>query len=146
MKHTDYSRQLTVSASPEQVYQALSRDIGVWWGNSNEGVTSVGDTVTIGFEENPSQWTFEALELMEAKRVVLVCIESDHHHEGLPGTIQHEWLGTQLIWQINEDDAGTHIEFTHQGLTPELTCYDVCQSGWNHYFGEGLCEHLRLTR
>lgn len=144
MQHTDYSRELTVSAAPERVYQALSRDLGLWWGNSAEGVSRVGDTATIGFSENPNQWTFEAIELAEAKAVVLLCIDSDHHHAGLPGAIQQEWLGSKLIWRMEKVAAGTRIQFTHAGLTPELACYDVCQSGWDHYFGPGLCEYLQL--
>ena len=145
MRQSNYSNQIIVAASPKRVYQALTRDLGVWWGNSNEGVTEEGDTLVIGFEENPHQWTFEAVELIEGKRVVYECVESKHRPEGFPGVIQKEWQGTKLIWQISESDAGTFINFTHDGLTPELECYDVCQTGWNDYFGESLSEHLRLT-
>ncbi|MCG8429205.1 MAG: SRPBCC domain-containing protein [Chromatiales bacterium] len=145
MEKTNFTHEVTVAASAQQAFTALSRDLGIWWGNTHEGVTQVGDTLVIGFEENPEQWAFEALELVEAKRVVLKCIAMEHRNGGFPGIVQDEWLDSLLIWDISEEAAGTKVAFTHQGLTQGLTCYDVCHSAWESYLNDTFVEYLRLN-
>jgi len=142
MQNTDFSYETSVAASQKLVYQALTEQLGLWWGISKEGVTKVGDIMTIGFEENPSCWTFQASELAHPKRVVLTCIDASHSHNGLPDSIHTEWIGSKLIINISGQDNLSTIQFTHQGLTSQLKCYHVCVSGWNYYLGEALQEYL----
>ena len=144
MRTENYCKKMNIDASAKRLFDAFSKELGDWWGNSHEGVSQIGDTMTIGFEENPSQWVFEAQELMEGKRIVLKCLLSDHQHEGLPGTIQQEWKGSQLIWEFKPIDGMTEVSFTHLGLTPELECFNVCEQGWDHYLGEGITRYLKL--
>ena len=44
-----------------------------------------------------------------------------------------EWLGTNIIWHLTEQKHGTNVSLIHNGLVPSLTCYRVCQSGWQQY-------------
>ena len=142
MSTKNYRKSYEVKASAKQVFDAFSKELGDWWGNSHEGVNQVGDTMMIGFEENPKQWQFEAMELIDSKKIVLKCRHSNHQHEGLPATIQQEWLDSQLIWEFKQHNDHTEISFTHIGLTPELECFSVCQKGWDHYLGDGLNGYL----
>jgi len=143
MKSTNYTHELTVAATASVVYQALSRNLGIWWGISNEGVNRIGDTMTVRFEGIKSHWGFQASELVEAKRIVLTCIEDTHIHEGPAGPVLDEWKGSRLVMDITEESGSSRIHFTHEGLTPDLSCYDVCVAGWNHYMGKGLEDYLQ---
>lgn len=38
-------------------------------------------------------------------------------------------------WNIVKYETGSKVIFTHQGLVPELECFDVCQTGWDYFLG-----------
>ena len=46
-----------------------------------------------------------------------------------------EWVGTQIVWQIEESSTGSKIKFMHKGLVPMLDCYEVCKGGWGYFLG-----------
>ena len=46
-----------------------------------------------------------------------------------------EWKGTKLVFDIAKKAGKTEIRFTHDGLVPELECYDACFNGWSTYVG-----------
>ncbi|MES9851030.1 MAG: hypothetical protein ABW170_04275 [Candidatus Thiodiazotropha sp. L084R] len=83
------------------------------------------------------------VEQLKVDRLVeLVCVDAHHEHEGLPSTIQKEWLGTKLKWVIRNLDGVTQIDFVHEGLVKELECYDICKQGWDYYFLSSLKQYL----
>jgi hypothetical protein len=44
-----------------------------------------------------------------------------------------EWAGTRIVVRLRPgDDGGTTMTFEHEGLTPQLHCYDTCSRGWSH--------------
>jgi hypothetical protein len=45
-----------------------------------------------------------------------------------------EWSGTHLTFMLRpRQGGGTTLEFRHQGLTPQLHCYDHCSRGWDYF-------------
>ena len=89
-----------------------------------------------------SYWGFEADQLKRPHLVELRCFEANHIHDGLPDGVREEWLGTVLRFEIRESGPGSTVTLTHLGLHPGLSCYDVCEAGWNHFFLESLKDHL----
>ncbi len=49
-----------------------------------------------------------------------------------------EWTGSQLVFEISKKDDQTEICFRHEGLVPELECYEICSKAWSQYVGESL--------
>ena len=49
-----------------------------------------------------------------------------------------DWTGSQIAFDLVPSGELTEVHFTHQGLRPELPCYDNCVMGWNHYAGAVL--------
>jgi hypothetical protein len=38
-----------------------------------------------------------------------------------------------VTFRLTEASPGaTRLEFTHDGLRPQLDCYDQCSAGWNY--------------
>ena len=37
------------------------------------------------------------------------------------------------------------LHFRHQGLTPDLECYDMCDAGWTYYLGS-LVSYVELSQ
>jgi hypothetical protein len=66
--------------------------------------------------------------------------------ELLPGSILKEWEGTKLKWRIEKGGNSTRIIFIHEGLTPNLGCYDICETGWDYFFANSLKDYLEKER
>lgn len=137
-----YSRTLNVKASPQEAYAALTEGFEAWWTRPDTVIRQPGDRISFTFPPGQSFWTFEAVILEPARRVELVCVGARHLHEGQPSAIETEWLDTRLRWTLTGGDEGCVIAFEHEGLRPELLCWDVCEAGWNHFFVSSLQAYL----
>ncbi len=131
---SDYQQTIVTTASAAKAYWALSAGMHTWWTKPDAPMKAVGDRSKFTFPPNKSYWTFEATELIPDKRVVMVCVDALHIHEGQPETIKTEWLNTQASWDIRTLENKTEITFVHRGLVPQLHCYEVCQAGWDYFF------------
>lgn len=137
---SSYTREITVSATPEVAYEALTTGFDNWWTTNCNPIHKTGDTITFRF--GPTYWVMQAIKLEPAKQVELKCIEAHHVHDGLPSSILDEWQGSKLKWKIRQQAGNTAITLTHQGLVPALDCYEVCEQGWDYFFFSSLKQYL----
>ncbi len=142
MKNDNYKRTITVDASLEDVYVALTTGYANWWTPCDREFNKVGDRIKFTFPPNVSYWTFEARILEPNRFVELRCVEAYHKISDKPDASETEWLGSTVLWKIKSHAEQTKIHFTHYGLTPELDCYDVCESGWDMFFVDSLKSYL----
>ena len=43
-----------------------------------------------------------------------------------------EWVGTRVVFDLREnEDGGTDVAFTHDGLVPSMACWEACNAGWD---------------
>lgn len=84
----------------------------------------------------------QTTDLVPNELVELTCIKAHHEHSGLDSSILHEWKDTKLIWKISREDNKTQIVLIHEGLTPTLSCYAICEQGWDFFFAESLKRYL----
>lgn len=116
----------TVAATPETTLAALRTTDGVsgWWGRA-AGSADVGATLEVSF--------------LGGRQRIRMHVEPSSEHrvvwsvEAAPLT--PEWVGTTIIFEVEEAGVGATIHFRHQGLTPGLECFDMCRAGWTHYVG-----------
>lgn len=146
MTNQNYTRSLETSATPKMAYTALTRDIDKWWTESDGMFQEKGDTATFTFPPKQTYWTFEAIELTPNLRIVLKCVDAHHIHDGLGTTIKQEWDGTTILWSIEPTKTGCKITMVHEGLEPQLLCYDVCEAGWDYFFQSGLSALLNTGK
>jgi hypothetical protein len=137
MTPDNYKRTIQSSATMQEAYGALTTGIALWWTSEAGKFEKIGDVAKFGFSGKNGYWTFKAIAL-EPDRIEWQCVEALHIHEGKPKEIETEWLGTRTIWSIAESDGGTEIQLEHQGLTPDLLCYDICEAGWDMFFVNSL--------
>ena len=139
-ENLSYTREISVAVDIGIVYQALTRDIGKWWAPKSDVIHKVGDSATFQFP--PTFWTMKAIRLIPDALIELECIEAYHIDDSIPHSAREEWLGTKLVWTLSSSASGTTIQFVHEGLTPQLVCYDVCEAGWDHFFVKELYAYL----
>ena len=139
----DFTFTIFTDQSPEHVFEAI-RDVRSWWsGFYNESFS--GET-----KELNDEFSFRAgdgahyskqklVEVIPNERVVWIITESELNFLEQ----KDEWVGTKVVFEISEKDGKTELVFTHQGLTPEIECYDSCAPAWSMYLKEKLLPLIR---
>lgn len=138
MNDNSYTRTISVLASADKAYWALTQGMHKWWTKPDAPMVKLGDRSKFAFPPGKSFWTFEAVRLEPASLVEMRCVDAMHIHEGQPREIEKEWLDTRVRWGIVPVAGGTEITIEHFGLLPDLLCHDICVAGWDRFFTESL--------
>jgi uncharacterized protein YndB with AHSA1/START domain len=136
---TSFTTTIAVAERPEKVFEAI-RDVRAWWSGTIEGATSeVGDEFT--YEVPDTHWCkIRVTDIAPPRRISWLVLDS-----WLTFTeVKNEWNGTTVIFDVFGQDGLTQVRFTHEGLTPQFECYDLCSKAWTGYIA-GSLRHLILT-
>lgn len=137
ISRTSYTASLTVPQSADEVYAAVREPQGWWNSNITGNVENVGDEFrheAHGLHEA----TLRVTVAESGRRIVWHVLSSEMSM--LDDTT--EWVNTDLVFDIDSDDAGTTLRFTHSGLLPGQECYDICENAWGEYMAS---LHQRIT-
>ncbi|MDB5255885.1 MAG: hypothetical protein JWM14_580 [Chitinophagaceae bacterium] len=136
---TNYNFQssITVKTSAGEVLQKISQLQG-WWGVQFSGhAEKQSDTFTVTMGAD-SFFHFTVTELISNKRLVWLVTDCNMPwYEN-----KKEWANTKLIFDLTESDGTTIVNFTHEGLTPDVQCYKDCAPGWTHWIETSLFSYL----
>ncbi|MEM7121384.1 MAG: SRPBCC domain-containing protein [Pseudomonadota bacterium] len=144
MRAKSYEADVTLKARPSAVYAALATEDGIkgWWTTDCDVGSAVGDTATFRFGRT---WNTVRIDRLEPNREVRWHVTGQYHHAPDHLTETSEWVGTAIVFTLTEaPDGDTLLRFRHDGLTPELECYDICDEGWTFFLKTslaGLVEH-----
>ena len=138
---SNYHSKLSVSLHPRIVFEAISKEMSQWWTEMSAPITRIGDTTTARFEDGTT-WSFKAVSIVQDQLIELHCYHANHIHHVTTPNMRSEWAGTSLRFELHKAGTATEITFTHIGLTPELSCYEICHSGWDHFFGSAFKMYL----
>lgn len=129
----DFTTSLLVDQSPRDVFDAVTNVRG-WWSGTIKGKTeALNDVFT--YEVKDVHWAkFELTEVIPGKRVVWHVLDSRLSFV----ENEKEWNDTNVTFDISRQGDKTRLVFTHQGLVPELECYDVCYPAWTEYVQDSL--------
>ncbi len=120
-------------AAPEQVFACINT-VTKWWTENLEGQSAaVGDRFSVQFSD--LHFSTQEVIKIEPKREI-VWLVTDSRLSWLKQ--EDEWTGTRIIFNITEDENGTLVSFTHEGLTPVVECFKGCQGAWQQYVGDSL--------
>src|ERR1700740_3692025 len=125
MTTSDFTTTLLVDQTPAEAFNAITNVRG-WWSEEIEGGTEkLNDEFNYHFEDVHS-CKMKLIEVIPNKKVVWLCEEKYFKFT----QDKTEWIGTKIIFEISEKDGKTQIRFTHQGLTPDYECFDICRDAW----------------
>lgn len=129
MQEQNFNTTLIVGQPPEVVYNAINNVQG-WWSQDFTGKSAeVGDEFEVRFFGDVHYSRHKLTELIPNKKVVWAVTDSRLNFT----QNESEWTGTTNTFEIKEQDGKTHILFTHQGLTPQVECFNACSGGWQQY-------------
>jgi uncharacterized protein YndB with AHSA1/START domain len=123
----DYARRIEINAPIARVFAALSTPEGVsrWWSTFATGSGSTGGDLSLEFEGQNEPFVFHVDEATPPASVHW----TSRFNPNLP-----EWDGTKILFDLVEHTPETcELHFRHSGLTPQLACYNMCESGWNRF-------------
>ena len=129
----DFTLQFLSSKSAEEIFPMLL-DVKSWWkgfygeniqGESNE----VGDEFTFFAGDGVHISKQKLIEKRPNKKLAWQVIESNLSFLN----DKKEWDGTIISFRLKEVENGTQVKFTHQGLMPEIECYENCSVAWTNY-------------
>lgn len=131
----NFQTSIVVKKPISKVFDTISNGIELWWSTDFEGrADSIGAVFSVRFGN-----TFKTMRIDSIQRnqqITWQCI--DQFLEMPEGMKQlknpKEWVGNKLIWNFNEIAGTTTLNFIHEGLTPEVECWGVCEQGWDQTF------------
>jgi activator of Hsp90 ATPase-like protein len=138
MSSKSFTVTLTTDQSPHQVFKAIT-NVAAWW----SGYYS--EEIWGGTQKQNDEFTFRAgggmhyskqklIEVIPDKKVVWQITESNLSF--LKKT--DEWTGTKVVFDITERGGKTSLTFTHEGLSPDIECFDSCAPAWSQYLQNKL--------
>lgn len=142
----NYNKKISINTVQSEAFYAVLKKINDWWGTIDYNQLSrVGDEFQVSFSDGTS-WKFKIVFLNQYDEIRWKCIEANHKIKGLT-SVEKEWLGTEIIWKLSysEYENNTIISFEHDGLTPQLACYETCNQGWD-YFLDSLKQYLETGK
>jgi len=128
----DYARELPFDAPTERVFDALTTLEGLagWWTPLLAGNPTEGGQIRFGFAGLDEQIVMQVEQAKRPSSVIWSCLT----HTGHP-----EWEGTRIVFELEHGEGASGLlKFRHLGLIPRLSCYETCESGWEHFLASLL--------
>jgi hypothetical protein len=130
--------ELVTTKAPKEVFQDVL-NVREWWSGYHseefEGSTEkLNDEFGFSAAAGAHYSKQKLVELIPGKRIVWLVTDSDFDYIKK----RDEWTGTKLIFEISKEIDKTKLTFTHQGLTPEVECYNSCAPSWTQYLQNKL--------
>ena len=128
-----FTYSFNTAKSPEAVFRLLL-DIEQWWSGLHGEIIKgesrkVGDTFTFQAGGGAHYSKQKLIELIPRKKVVWLVTDSKLTFLNDAG----EWTGTRICFDISTDENKTKVTFTHEGLVPQIECYNDCSGEWPKY-------------
>ena len=128
----NFTTTITVDASPQKAYDAIN-DVSSWWGRITGSTTAVDDEfvyVVPGLHYSGFRVT-----ALEPGRQVSWLVTGSYLDFVAD---KQEWNGTTVRFDIADVDWRTQVTFTHDGLTADDDCYEVCANAWGMFVNGSL--------
>jgi hypothetical protein len=136
----NYQTSIEINCLPEMLFEAISRNLGDWWGKQDRLIEKQGMVFKVSWGE--PWYQFEVVKFLKHQEMIWKCIDANQKIEGLRG-VEKEWVGTEIHWIVKGlNNNRSLLEFEHKGLIPDFICFDFCSKAWSHFLNDSLVKYL----
>jgi uncharacterized protein YndB with AHSA1/START domain len=145
MKNRDFTTTLLVDQSPEEVFRAAT-NVREWWSGfyseEFEGRTEkLNDEFTFTAADGAHYSKQKLIEVIPGKKITWLITDSKLSFL----KNESEWTGTKVTFEISKKGKKTQLVFTHEGLVPEIECYNSCAPAWTGYVQDRLLNLIIIS-
>lgn len=137
MENISFHNSISVNISAGEATKKISK-VPEWWGVKFSGSSEkLNDTFVVKMGGD-SYFNFTVSKFIPGKKIVWLV--TDCYMPWYED--KKEWANTKLIFDLTESNGVTTLNFTHEGLTPEIQCYKDCELGWTHWITTSLYSYF----
>jgi hypothetical protein len=137
----DFNSSISAKINADEAIKRIS-NIPAWWGVNFSGHSEKQNDQFVIKMGGDSFFDFTVEELNPGKRLVWLVNDCN-----MPWySDKKEWANTKLIFDLSENNGTTSLTFTHEGLNPEVECFQDCQTGWTHWIQKSLFSYFTTGR
>ena len=133
MAKNNFTVSILVDKTPKEAFDAINNVTGWWTENTTGKTNKQNDEFEVRFGDVHYSKQ-KLIEVIPDKRVVWLIEDSKLNFI----KDKSEWTGTKVVFDISKEGDKTKVTFTHEGLVPEIECYDACSNAWNEYIVDSL--------
>ena len=138
MINKNFTTTLIVDQTPEEVFNVV-RNVRGWWSGyyseEFEGNTEkLNDEFSFRAGGGAHYSRQKLIVVIPNKKIVWLVTDSELDFLEK----KDEWTGTKVSFDISTKGNKTELAFTHEGLTPEIECYNSCAPAWSQYLQNKL--------
>ncbi|ETZ21341.1 SRPBCC domain-containing protein [Pedobacter sp. V48] len=133
MKTFDFTTSILVAQTQKEVFDAVNNPQNWWPGEITGRSEKINDEFIYRYKEFHYSKQ-KVVEMVPDQKVIWLVTESAlNFTEDI-----NEWTDTKIIFEISNEGNKTRLNFTHQGLAPEVECFDACSSAWRQIVQQSL--------
>lgn len=133
METNAFTTTILVDQTPKEVFEAV-KNPQKWWPGEIAGKSGkVDDEFTYRYEDLHYSLQ-KVVEMVPDQKVTWLVTESTLSFTG----DVNEWTGTKIVFEISTEGDKTRLNFTHQGLVPEIECFGACSGAWTQIIRQSL--------
>ena len=137
MAKQNFNLSISVNITAIEAIEKINK-VPEWWGVTFSGESKKQNDKFVIKMGGDSFFDMTITELIPDKKVVWLVTDCN-----MPWySDKKEWAKTKLIFELGEDNGVTILNFTHEGLTPDIECYKDCEPGWTHWITRSLLSYL----
>jgi hypothetical protein len=138
MADKNFTTSIVVTQSPKAIFNAIT-NVRAWWsGYYSEEIKGstkkLNDEFVFRAGDGAHYSKQKLVEVVPDKKMVWLITDSELTFLKK----KDEWTGTKVIFEISPKGDKTQLVFTHEGLNPEIECYDSCAPAWSQYLKNKL--------